>query len=64
MTKEIVTNVLESKIDEVFAECHSVEEIVNGDILQKDNFKLESLKEQMSTLICTILNYQKGDQTL
>lgn len=64
MTKEIVTNVLESKIDEVFAECHSVEEIVNGDILPKDNFKLESLKEQMSTLICTILNYQKGEYTL
>lgn len=60
MNKDLIMEILGNKIDEVFAECHSVNGIKNGDILPMDVLKLENLKKEVVDLICFIINYQMG----
>lgn len=63
MIKDLLDMIVDDKIDEIFFECHRIEEITNGDIFPDEAYQLDVLKEEMSDLIYDILEHQINDST-
>lgn len=60
--KHIINEMLDSKIDEVYAELQTKFGIENGDINPFQFLRQEELVDELTNLISEVLEYQKGDK--
>ena len=60
MEKEVIKEMLEDKLTELFCECQDQMGIKYGDISPDLAFALDGRVDEMVDMIHTVLEYQKG----